>query len=137
MNWKLIVQLSLFGLVMGIATVFVIPSTVEPFFWLAIMLVSAYYIATRTSGSHFLHGVVTGVANSVWVTACHVFLFSSYAARHGREMATMTTMPLPTHPRLMMLLTGPVIGVLSGVVIGLLAMGAARLVKRPAGAVPA
>lgn len=137
MNWKLIAQLSLFGLVMGIATVFVIPSTIEPFFWLVIMLVSAYYIATRTAGSYFLHGVATGVANSIWITACHVLLFSPYAARHAREMAMMTTMPLPTHPRLMMLLTGPVIGVVSGVVVGLLAMGAARLVKRPVGAVPA
>lgn len=137
MNWKLIAQLSLFGLVMGIATVFVIPSSIEPFFWLAIMLVSAYYIATRTTGSYFLHGVVAGVANSVWVTGSHVLLFSAYAARHAREMAMMTTMPLPTHPRLMMLLTGPVIGVVSGVVMGLLAVGAARLLNRQSGAVAA
>jgi hypothetical protein len=30
MNWKLIIQLSMFGLAMGIATVFVIPSNIEP-----------------------------------------------------------------------------------------------------------
>lgn len=32
MNWKLIVRLSLFGLAMGIATMFLIPSTIEPIF---------------------------------------------------------------------------------------------------------
>jgi uncharacterized membrane protein len=33
MNWKLIFLLSLFGLAMAIATVFVIPSNIEPLFW--------------------------------------------------------------------------------------------------------
>jgi hypothetical protein len=44
MDWKLIFGLSLFGLAMAIATVFVIPSNVEPIFWLAIFLVCAYLI---------------------------------------------------------------------------------------------
>ncbi len=42
MNWKLILQLSLFGLAMAVGTVFVIPSNVEPLFWLAIFAVCAY-----------------------------------------------------------------------------------------------
>ena len=45
MNWKLIFQLSLFGLAMGVATVFLIPSTVEPLFWLVVFAISAYAIA--------------------------------------------------------------------------------------------
>lgn len=47
MNWPLILKLSLFGLVMGIATVFVIPSRVEPLFWLGIFVVCAYVIAKQ------------------------------------------------------------------------------------------
>jgi hypothetical protein len=35
MNWKLILQLSMLGLVMSLATVFLIPSSIEPAFWLA------------------------------------------------------------------------------------------------------
>lgn len=130
MNWKLILQLSLFGLAMGIATVFFIQSNVEPFFWLAIFIVSAYLIATRAPGRYFLHGLFVGIANSVWVTASHVTLVNSYFARHPKELAMMASMPLPTHPRVMMLLTGPVIGVLSGVVLGVLAIVASKLVKR-------
>jgi hypothetical protein len=41
MNWKLIAQLSCFGLAMGVATVFLIPSTIEPFFRLGIFVVCA------------------------------------------------------------------------------------------------
>ena len=57
MNWKLILQLSLFGLAMGLATVFFISSSAEPFFWLAIFIASAYLIATRAPGRYFLHGL--------------------------------------------------------------------------------
>jgi hypothetical protein len=130
MNWKLILQLSLFGLAMGIGTVFFISSSVEPFFWLVIFIVSAYLIATRATGRYFRHGLFVGIANSVWITATHVALFDAYVARHPKEVAMMASMPLPTHPRLMMALTGPVIGVLSGLVLGVFAIVASKLVKR-------
>lgn len=130
MNWKLILQLSMFGLVMGIATVFVIPSTIEPLFWLVIVVATAYIIADREPGQPFVHGLLTGVANSVWVTASHVVLFAQYIARHPQEAAMMSSMPLPDSPRLMMSLVGPLIGIASGVVIGVLAVLATRMLRR-------
>jgi hypothetical protein len=126
MNWKLIFQLSLFGLAMGLATVFLIPSNLEPLFWLVVFAISAYSIATRSSDRPFQHGLLVGIANSVWVTGAHVALFERYLENHAREAAMMTSMPLPHSPRLMMSLVGPVIGVVSGVVIGLLALAARR-----------
>ena len=128
MNWKLIFQLSLFGLLMGVATVFVIPSNIEPVFWLLIFGTCAYIIARRCSSRYFLHGWLVSVVNSMWITACHVLLFDSYVANHPREAAMMGSMPLPSHPRLMMALMGPVIGVVSGLVLGLFAVVAAKLV---------
>lgn len=130
MNWKLIVQLSLFGLAMGIATVFVIPSNVEPLFWLAIFVASAYLIARRAPGRPFLHGLLVGVANSLWVTPTHVLLFNQYLANHPQEAAMMRSMPAPDSPRLMMAVVGPVIGIVSGALIGLLAVLASRFVAR-------
>ena len=50
MNWKLIFQLSLFGLAMAIATVSLIPQNVEPIFWLVVVLLSAYLIAKKCTG---------------------------------------------------------------------------------------
>ena len=136
MKWKLILQLSLFGLVMGVATVFVISSSVEPFCWLVVFVISAYAIAHGAPGRPFLHGVLVGLANSVWVTGAHILLVDQYLARHAREAAMMSSMPMPTHPRLMMALMGPVIGLLSGVVLGIFAVVATRLV-RPARVVSA
>jgi hypothetical protein len=136
MNWKLILQLSIFGLAMGLATVFFIPSNIEPICWLLIFLVCAYVIARRNPGKPFLHGLYLGLVNSVWITACHILLFSSYIASHAREAAMMTSMPMPDSPRLMMALTGPVAGAVSGVLIGLLAFAASKFVKPERGRIP-
>lgn len=127
MNWKLVLQLSLFGLAMAIATVFAIPSTVEPLCWLAIFPVCAYLIARRAPGSYFLHGLLVGILNSVWITGAHVLFFDRYVAGHAREAEMMTQMPLT--PRTMMLITGPIVGVVSGIVLGILSLIVHRLVS--------
>jgi hypothetical protein len=127
MNWKLILLLSMFGLVMAFATVFVISSTVEPFCWLAIFVVCAYLIARRAPASYFLHGLLVGILNGVWVTSAHVLLFDQYMVRHTREAEMMAGMPLA--PKAMMLVTGPIVGVVSGIVLGILALIVHRLVS--------
>ena len=130
MKWKLIVGLSLFGLAMAFATVFVVPSNVEPLLWLAIFMVCAYLIAKRAPGKHFLHGLLLGVMNSVWITGVHILLFDAYLAHHAREAEMMKSMPMPLPPRLLMAIVGPCIGVVSGLVIGLFALAAAWIVRR-------
>jgi hypothetical protein len=128
MNWKLILQLSLFGLAMAVGTVFVIPSNIEPLFWLVIFVICAYVIATKAPGRYFLHGLMTSIVNSIWITAVHVILFDTYMANHPREAAMMTKLPLS--PKVMMLCTGPIIGVISGLVLGLFAVIARKIVAR-------
>jgi len=130
MNWKLIFLLSLFGLAMAIGTVFVIPSHVEPLFWLLIFVVCAYLIAKNAGGKFFLHGLMTSLANCVWITALHILFFSTYAANHVREFEQMSKGPLANHPRLMMLIVGPIIGLVSGLVLGLFSLLAAKMVHR-------
>ena len=128
MNGKLILLLSLFGLAMGLGTVFVIPSNVEPVCWLVIFVISAVAIAKGAPRRVFLHGLLLGLANCVWVTGAHVLFFDAYIAHHAREAEMMKSMPLP--PRPMMLVVGPVVGVVSGIVIGLFAWIASLILKR-------
>jgi hypothetical protein len=130
LDWKLILLLSLFGLAMGIATVFVIPSNVEPIFWLAIFLVCAYVIAKKAPGKFFLHGFCVSLVNCVWVTGAHIALLASYLPRHPNEAQMMAKMPMPDSPRLMMLMMGPVVGIVSGLVLGSFAFIAGKLVKK-------
>ena len=127
MDWKLILQLSLFGLAMAFATVFAIPPNVEPAFWLVIFLICAYVIAKARPTRRFVHGLLLGLVNSVWITSAHLVFFDRYVAGHAQEAAMMKNMPVS--PKLMMALTGPIVGLISGVVIGLLALAAGKLVK--------
>ena len=126
-NWKLVSQLSLFGLAMAFATVFFVPSNIEPFCWLAIFLVCAYVIGAGATPGPFLHGLAIGVVNSVWVTAAHVLFFNQYIANHAREAEMMRSSPMANSPRLMMAVTGPLIGVASGIILGVFALVAAKV----------
>jgi hypothetical protein len=129
MNSRLILQLSMFGLAMGLATVYFIPSNIEPAFWLAIFLVSAYVIARACATKRFLHGFLLGLANCVWITGSHVLLAGTYLANHAKEAEMMKQMPISASPQLLMLITGPIVGIVSGIVIGLLALLAGTMVK--------
>ncbi|HTR81594.1 MAG TPA: hypothetical protein VMM58_08180 [Bacteroidota bacterium] len=130
MNIKLILQLSLFGLAMGIATVFWIPSNIEPAFWLIIFLICSYLIAKKCSGKYFLNGFLVSIVNCVWITSAHMIFYQAYLADHAQEAAMMAKMPMPDSPRLMMLITGPVVGIISGLVLGLFAFVASKIVKK-------
>ena len=129
MNWKLILQLSLFGLAMGLATVFLIPSGIEPVFWLVIFLVCAYLIARRTSARRFEHGVFLGITNSVWITASHMIFFHQYLARHPQEAGMMQSFPAADSGRLLLAMVGSAVGFISGGVIGILAVIAAKVLS--------
>ena len=130
MNWKLIFQLSLLGLLMAAGTISLIPSNMEFIFWLLIFIFAAFIFAKRLPGKYFLHGFLLGLANCVWVTGAHVLFADTYMAHHHQEVAMMKNSPLANHPRVFMLIGGPIVGTLSGLVIGLFTFIASKMVKR-------
>ena len=130
MNWRLIITLSLFGLAMGIATVALIPSNIEPLAWLVIVVICAYIIARRAMSKFFLHGLLVSLTNSIWITASHMLLFDMYIANHPHEEAMTASMPFSAHPRIVMAVMGPLIGAASGVVLGIFSAIASKLTQR-------
>ena len=130
MNFKLILQLSLFGFAMAIATVFWIPSNIEPIFWLAIFLLCAYLIAKNCSDKYFLHGFLVSLVNCIWITSAHIIFFDTYSVNHPDEMKISSQIAANVSPRVMMLVMGPIIGIVSGVVLGLFALIASKLLKK-------
>jgi hypothetical protein len=134
MNWKIVFQLSAFGFIMALATVSLIPEKIEPGFWIAIFLFCAYVIAKVCDGKYFLQGFFVSLANCVWITAAHMIFYTTYIVNHPNVAKMAADHPLlPTHPRLAMLVTGPVFGIASGLVLGLFAFIASKMVKPRAG----
>lgn len=133
MNWKLIFQLSTFGLIMAFATISLIPEAIEPWFWLGIFLFCAYVIAKVCTGKYFLNGFCVSLVNCIWITGAHIIFYSSYIATHPSVYKMSQEHPmLPNHPRLAMLVTGPFFGIASGLVLGLFAFIASKIVTKKA-----
>jgi hypothetical protein len=130
MKWKLIFLLSLFGLAMAFATVFWIPSMIEPAFWLVIFIICAYLIAKNCTDRYFLHGFLVSLGNCVWITGVHLIFYNTYILNHA-DMKQMNIFPfLENHHHWQMAFMGPLFGIVSGLVLGLFAFIASKLVKK-------
>jgi hypothetical protein len=133
MNWKIILQLSIFGLIMAFGTVSLIPQNIEPAFWLIIFVFCAYVIAKVCTRKYFLHGFLLSLVNCIWLTAVHAIYYKNYTAHHPVN-ASMGTDMLPasfiTHPRLAMIIVAPLIGIMFGIILGLFSFVAAKIVNK-------
>jgi hypothetical protein len=134
MNWKIIFQLSIFGLIMAFATVSLIPEKVEPAFWLLIFIFCAYVIAKVCTGKYFLHGFLVSMVNCIWITAVHIAFRETYVANHPQAASMGANMPpvLSIHPRLTMVIMGPIFGVIFGIILVFFSFIASKVVKKKA-----
>ncbi|SRR5260221_6133369 len=132
MNWKIIFQLSIFGLIMAFGTVSLIPEKFEPAFWLLIFIFCAYVIAKVCPGKYFLHGFLVSMVNCVWITAVHIAFRETYVANHLQMASMGTNMPPPLsmHPRLTMAIMGPIFGAIFGIILGTFSFVASKIVKK-------
>jgi uncharacterized membrane protein len=132
MNWKIIFQLSIFGLIMAFATVSLIPEKIEPAFWLVIFIFCAIVIAKVCAGKYFLHGFMVSIVNSVWITAVHIAFRNTYVANHPQMASMGASMPpaLAIHPTLAMVIMGPIFGAMFGIVLGLFSFAASLIMKK-------
>ncbi|MEO6390778.1 MAG: hypothetical protein ABIP75_02930 [Pyrinomonadaceae bacterium] len=128
MNWKLIFLLSLIAIPMAFATVYYIPSNVEPVLWIVIFIACAFIIAKFAGGKYFLHGFMVSIFNCVWITSIHFLLFDTYYDNHPQLQAMKDVTPQTM--RYAGLVIGPVIGIISGLILGLFSWVAAKIVRR-------
>jgi uncharacterized membrane protein len=115
---------------MAFATVSLIPEKFEPVFWLGIFIFCAYVIARVCNGRYFLHGFCVSLVNSIWITAAHIIFYSTYIAHHPNAEKMGQSMPMQSHPRLLMLLMGPLFGIAFGLILGLFTFIASKIVSK-------
>lgn len=68
--------------------------------------------------------------SNLWISLVHFAFFGAYIQNNPGMMEGYERLPVFVSPRLMVLIVGPFIGAASGVVAGLLAMIAAKLMKK-------
>jgi hypothetical protein len=130
MNWKLIFTLSLFGVGMGIASLFGVTRRIEPFLWLVILLFYAWWIAKHCASKFFLHGFLVSFLNGVWISLVHAAFFAKYISSNPEVLAGFQNFPPGISRRVVMLIAGPIAGTLAGIAGGLLAWLASKLARK-------
>jgi hypothetical protein len=127
-NWKLLFLLSLFGLVMAVATVFWISPNLEPVFWFVIFPVSAFIITKKENEKPFLHGFLLGLTNCIWISLAHIIFVDAYLMSHPQEAVLMISASYS--PTLVMLSFDLVAGIVSGIIYGLFAIVLKRVLRK-------
>ena len=130
MNCKLIFSLSLFGVAVAIASLFGLTRNIEPILWLVIFIFYAVWIAKHIGGKYFLHGFLVSLLNGVWISLIHAAFFSMYIANNPEMMESYQKLPQFISPRVMILITGPIIGMVTGLVAGVFALVAGKVLGK-------
>jgi hypothetical protein len=136
MNWKIVLLLSLFGVVVGFAGVYGLSGPGELVLWIIVFLIYAIVIGKRLESDFFVHALLAAILAGLWVGIIHAAFIKTYVAHNAQLRAGRSMMPKTAHPRLIMVMIGPFIGAVTGVVAGLMAAVAGNLFKRKKKAVP-
>lgn len=132
MNWKLIFLLSLFGLALGVASIFTLSPVVEFVLWVGVSVITAILIAKFANSKYFLHGFLVAVVNTFWVTIAQVAMFYTYIVSHPEYLEMVEKLPpaLAEHPRRLLIYRSPVVAIISGLFVGLLSWIAGKVINR-------
>ena len=130
MNWKLILLLSSFGLLIGVASLFGFTHGIEPLLWLLIFLLYAWWIANNCNRLHFIHAFLASVLDGTWIAIIHFIFFSTYIRHNPEVLERFKTLPPGVNLRVLTLVMGPLVGAIFGVVAGLFAYVVWRIIKR-------
>jgi hypothetical protein len=129
MNWRLIFVLSLFSVIIGFASMLGLTKSYEWLMWLCVGIYSAFRFARITRDDLFLHGFYLGIFVGVFSAAIQAIFISTYLSNNPRMVEALNALPQSLHPAVVVLIMGPIIGAVSGVVFGVLAVVAGKLVR--------
>ena len=120
MNWELILSLSLFGILIGTLSVLGFTKKAEPILWLIVGVFTAFMISRRVSGMIFWYGFIIGIFWGCFSAMIQSMFFETYL-KNNPKYAEAFSKSSRFKPRYLILLVGPMLGLLTGTVLGGLA----------------
>jgi hypothetical protein len=130
MNWKLILMLSLFGVLMGVASLFGWTRGIEPLLWFIIFILYAWWIPKNCPRLHFFHGFLASVLNGIWIGILQAAFYSTYTNHNPEILERFKSLPPGVNQRILMLVIGLISGILFGLVAGLFAFIGGKLLRK-------
>jgi membrane associated rhomboid family serine protease len=135
MNWKLILLLSLTGILAGLANVYVVPAKYSALVETPISLLCAYILARAQERRHFLHGLTVGAISAVLATATRLVLLSQYLAHQPADAQQYIKMAEEAHGTVAqaIIMMGIFFTIVSGIVVGLFSLAAGKIINKMSG----
>ncbi len=126
MKWLNIYLFSLFGILMGTASLFGYTQNIELPLWIIIALITAIFIARTTTHKIFLHGVLAGIGMGLSNAIVQIAFFSLYVQHNPHASSELEHFTETLSPQWFLFLSSPFIGGLYGSLIGALCVAAAK-----------
>lgn len=120
MNWK-IWSLTVFGIIMGLLSVFGVGRQILWILWIVIAAFSGGVIAKSADRQIFTRGVVVGLFDWIFFAVIQAVMFNTYLANNPDSLDGFKEIPMALEPQYIILFSGPFIGILYGLFIGLIA----------------
>ncbi|HYM92698.1 MAG TPA: hypothetical protein VET23_01050 [Chitinophagaceae bacterium] len=120
MNWPLILLLSLFGVLMGILSVNGLTKKIEPILWLAFGFFTAFILSRNVTATVFWHGLFIGIFWGTLSSGIQSIFFETYLKNNPQYHKAFKKSAV-LRPRYLILLVGPILGLITGTVLGGLA----------------
>lgn len=130
MNCELIGLLGGFGVLMGVASVLGFTNGMEGLLWLVIGIICVVFIVWRAPLRPFLHGFFVSLIGGAVAPVIQSFFFSAYMANNPELSNRFAEIPGGLDARYFVVMLAPIIGLISGLVLGLASWVAAKLVGR-------
>jgi len=125
-NWKLILAISILGLLHGVLSLFGIVRGWEQTIWIVFGLLSIISIVWKVKTNFFLHGLLMGLGITIFTGLPQSFFLDTYLNANPdiREQLDPTK-----NYSLFVLAFIPVFGSVYGLLIGIISLGIKRLTK--------
>jgi uncharacterized membrane protein YeaQ/YmgE (transglycosylase-associated protein family) len=121
------------GLAIGLASVAgIIHMGQEGPAWLILGLIVATWIAFRVPHQAFSHGFVGGLIAGTIAPLIQATFFGSYAAHNPAAAESFKLVQAMASPRILLMLVSPVLGLLTGLTLGVLGWVATKALRRNA-----
>ena len=130
MNWKLIFGLAGFGVLMGVLSLFGYTQGIEWLLWLIIAVVCSVLIAKMLSVKYFLNGLLVGFLGGIFNSIVQSVFFDTYLSNNPKAAEGFGPIPGGLDPRIFVLIAGPFIGLLYGLVLGLFTWLTGKIFKK-------
>ncbi len=128
MQWKIVIILGGFGVLMGLASVLGFTERIELLVWIVVAVFAAYWIVRTLDAKVFLHGLCAGLLMGIANALLQFLFFDTYLSNNPTSAKQFVDTG-GVSPRVFVLLAGPFIGLFYGAFIGVLNIAGSKILK--------